>query len=145
GDFQVSFESAEEGLGQSKSKSPFGDHAATADEKRVGLQERVGIEFSCLIEEFSQALFVLKVQPYPVVFELELLGKTRECCLNFAVVHLRQNCQHNSFRSRLWNQSLSYRCVLLHFVLPMIPASRYFRSALAALMRPSRMSRLYLY
>jgi hypothetical protein len=34
-------------------KSPFGDHAVTTDENRVGLQERVGIKFSCLVEEFS--------------------------------------------------------------------------------------------
>src|SRR6516225_1937181 len=145
GDFHGSFEAAEEGLGRSKSESPFGDHPVTTDEDRVGLQQTVGIKFSCLVEEFSQPLFVLKLQPYPVVFELELLGKGGERFFDFAALQLRQNRQHNCFQSRLWNQSLSYRCVFLHFVLPMILASRYFRSALAALIRPSRMSRLYLY
>jgi hypothetical protein len=80
-----------------------------------------------------------------MVFELELLGKAGERFFDLAVLQLRQNRQYNSFRSRLWNPSLSYRCVFLHFVLPMILASHYFRSALAALIRPSRVSRLYLY
>jgi len=53
GDFPGSFESAVEGLCQGKLKSPFGNHAVTTDENRVGLQERVGIKFSCLVEEFS--------------------------------------------------------------------------------------------
>ena len=91
GDFHGSFETTVEGLGQSKLKSPFGDHTAAANENRVGMQERVRIKFSRLLEEFTQPLFILKLQPYPVVFEPELLGKAGERFFDLAVLHLRQN------------------------------------------------------
>src|SRR6516225_9131130 len=120
GDSHGSFGGAEEGLGQSKSEGPFGDHAVTTDEDRVGLQEAIGIKFSCLVEEFSQPPFVLKLQPYTVAFNLELLCKAGERFFDFAVLQFRQNRQDNFFRTGRWNQSLSYHSVFLHFVLPMI-------------------------
>ena len=47
-----------------------------AHKNRVRVQGRVRVKFPGFLEELSQVLPVVEVQPNPAVFEPELLGKT---------------------------------------------------------------------
>src|SRR6266478_7617987 len=55
-------------------------------ENCVGQQQRVWVKFPRLLEEFSQALFVLKLQSHPVVFEPKLLCKTSDRVADLSVL-----------------------------------------------------------
>src|SRR5258708_29545883 len=85
-DWNLSRESAVERLRQGSLKCPFGDHVITTYENGLSHQDRVWVKFPCLLEEFSQELLVLKLQPNPVVFEPELLGKTSGGIVDLAVL-----------------------------------------------------------
>src|SRR5215469_16055644 len=69
------FESAIGGLHQNCLKGPFRDHVIATENNRVSLEHRLWVKFPCLLEEFGQALLLLKLQSNSVIFEPKLLGK----------------------------------------------------------------------
>jgi hypothetical protein len=58
----------------------------TAHENCVSLEQGVWVKIPSLLEEFRQALPVLKLQSNAVVLETELLGKTTDGIVDLSVL-----------------------------------------------------------